>query len=285
MGKRIVSILLLLIFIVGLGTYFLINKNILKSFSENTFDFVEKNISKRVNTATPLRKDTDDEGSNLTIKGVIEETNRHRAEANLPPLKESSVLNISAQKKVNDMFKRQYFEHESPTGKGAGDLVEEAGYEFIIVGENLALGNYKNDQVLVQAWMDSPGHRANILKPSYTEIGVAVARGEFEGKTTWLAVQHFAKPISACPAVSENLKSQISTNNSQLDAMKIELENKKKDLENKPTNPDEAKEYNAKVDEYNALVKSYNTLLETTKELVSEYNSQVQSFNSCAKET
>lgn len=283
MNKKIILLLVFLIFIVGLGSYLLIDQNLVKSFSEKSFEFVEKNISNRVNAPGPLRKDVDDEGSQLSVSGAIAETNRHRREAGLPELSENTLLNIAAQKKVDDMFSRQYFEHESPSGEGAGDLVTETGYEFIVVGENLALGNYKNDEVLVQAWMDSPGHRENILKSAYTEIGIAVARGTFEGRDTWLAVQHFAKPTSACPDINEGLKSQIDSNNAKLDNLKLDLESRKSELENKPTTREESEEYNKKVDEYNALVNEYNTLLENTKTLVSQYNSQVQNFNECAK--
>lgn len=284
MNKKIIGILVFLIILMALGTYLLINQDIVKSFSEKSFEFVEKTVSSRVNTSGPLRKDTDDESSSLTINGVISETNKHRREAGLSNLEENPLLNIAAQKKVDDMFARQYFEHDAPTGEGAGDLVNDTGYEFVVVGENLALGNYKDDTVLTQAWMDSPGHRDNILKSSYTQIGVAVARGEFEGVSTWLAVQHFAKPTSACPAINDGLKAQIDSNNVKLDDFKLKLESLKIDLENKPTNHEDSEEYNKKVDEHNALVGEYNSLLEVTKSLVAQYNSQVQNFNSCAKE-
>lgn len=285
MNKKIIGILIFLIVFVSLGSYLLINEEIVKGFSEKSFEFVEKSISKRVNNGgEPLRNESENKDSNLTVKGAIEETNRHRREAGLPQLEENTLLDISAQKKVDDMFSRQYFEHDAPTGEGAGDLVSDVGYEFIVVGENLALGNYKDDAVLVQAWMDSPGHRENILKSAYTQIGIAVGRGMFEGRETWLAVQHFAKPLSACPAISESTKSQIDNNNVKLDNMKVDLENQKKDLENKPNTKEESEQYNKKVDEYNNLVNEYNSILEATKGLVSQYNDQVQNFNACAKE-
>lgn len=283
MNKKIIGILVFLISFVGLGIYALLNENIVKNFSEKSIQFVEERINGQVNTSGPLRKDSDDENSLLTVRGAIEETNRHRREAGLPELEENALLSISAQKKVDDMFERQYFEHDAPTGEGAGDLVSEAGYEFVVVGENLALGNYKNDTVLVQAWMDSPGHRENILKSSYTQIGIAVARGKFEGRDTWLAVQHFAKPVSACPAINENIKTQIDESNAKLDSLKADLESRKEDLEKKPNTREESDEYNKKVDEYNGLVSEYNSLLDNTKSLVNEYNLQVNSFNECAK--
>lgn len=284
MNKKVTIILISLISIIGAGIYLLLNQDLVKSFSENSLNFVEDSFEKTVNNGgNPIRKQTDDEGSRLSVKGAIAETNRHRAEADLPPLTENTLLDIAAQKKVDDMFERQYFEHESPTGEGAGDLVEEAGYEYIVVGENLALGNYKDDTVLLRAWMDSPGHRENILKSSYTEIGIAVARGKFEGRDTWLAVQHFGKPISECPAINSRLKSQIDSNNLKIDNLKNDLENRKQELEDKPTNHEESEEYNKKVDEYNNLVSEYNNLIQQTKEIVADYNTQVQEFNNCAK--
>lgn len=284
MNKKLGITLALSALILLVGAYLLIHKDFVRDFSEKSLEFVDKKINETVNESGTLVKEEDDEGSYLTVMGVIEETNRQREAEGLAPLEGNAQLNIAAQKKVDDMFSRQYFEHDSPTGESAGDLIGDSGYEFVVVGENLALGNYKDDKVLVKAWMDSPGHRANILKNSYTEIGVAVARGTFEGRDTWLAVQHFAKPISACPAISSSLKSQIDTNNSTLDTMKVELETRKAELEDKPETREESDAYNKKVDEYNALVNEYNVLLDDTKQLVGQYNSQVESFNNCAKE-
>ncbi len=284
MNKKITVVSVLILVIVGVVICILLNLETVRALSQKSVEIVEGAIGMRVNTSGPLRKEGDDAGSNLTVQGVIRETNRRRVEAGLPLLSENVLLDLSAQRKVDDMFKRQYFEHDAPTGESAGDLVVDAGYEFITVGENLALGNYQNDMILVQAWMDSPGHRENILKNSYTEIGVAVARGMFEGKETWLAVQHFAKPLSDCPAINANLKSQIDSHNSKIESMKSDLERRKIYLSEKPITQEEASDYNRQVDEFNALVNEYNALLSETRDFVSQYNSQIQDFNSCAKE-
>lgn len=286
MNKKVTIILISLISIIGAGIYLLLNQDLVKSFSENSLNFVEDSFEKTVNNGgNPIRKQTDDEGSRLSVKGAIAETNRHRAEADLPPLTENTLLDIAAQKKVDDMFERQYFEHESPTGEGAGDLVEEAGYEYIVVGENLALGNYKDDTVLLRAWMDSPGHRENILKSSYTEIGIAVARGKFEGRDTWLAVQHFGKPQSACPAINNELKDRLNRRSAQAEELQADLERRKQEIEDSddPKTQEEADEYNKKVDDYNAKVREYNNLINEMKSMSEEYNSQVRAYNECAK--
>ena len=133
----------------------------------------------------------------LSRAGVVAQTNKQRL-AYLGAghdLKENSRLDLAAQNKINDMFSGQYFEHTSPQGLDAGDLATAAKYEYIAVGENLAMGDYKNDAALMEAWMNSSGHRENILRDDYKEIGAAVGYGTFNGRKTWLAVR---KPIQLC---------------------------------------------------------------------------------------
>ena len=242
-------------------------------------DFLIKEVEKEVSAPPPLRAKEEVPESYLTRAGVIQWTNSQRAKYGLPPLKENSRLNVSAELKVQDMFENQYFAHLSPSGKGVKDLAEVVGYEFIAIGENLALGNFENDEVLVRAWMDSPGHRANILNPGYQEIGVAVQKGEFEGKTTWLAVQHFGRPLSACPQPEETLEAQIDSNQTEISKLqatlaKLESELRTVRLKRGPT-------YNQKVQEYNAFVSQYNNLVDETKALITNYNTQVKLFNQC----
>ncbi len=236
-------------------------------------------IRKEISVPPPLRAKTEAPKAALTVEGVIEETNRHRAENDLPPLAENTLLMSAAWVKVNDMFLRQYFAHESWAGVGPGDLAENAGYEFLAVGENLALGNFADDKELVQAWMDSPGHRANILNNRYIEIGVSVKKGTFEGRTTWLAVQEFGLPLSVCPEVNGATKGEIDANQAELTNMEAQLNAKRTELENTPRRPRD--EYNQKVKEYNVLVEEYNALLQKTKALILGYNAEVQAFNAC----
>src|SRR3989344_7601282 len=148
---------------------------------------IVKNITQKVNAPPPFKGPVEVKQSFLSVSGVVSFTNQERKKEGLGELALSPLLNQSAQKKVADMFDRQYFEHESPTGINIDDLAEESGYKFIVIGENLALGNFKDDQALVDGWMNSPPHRENILNGKYTEIGVAVGRGLYQGKDTWLA--------------------------------------------------------------------------------------------------
>ncbi|KKU51619.1 MAG: hypothetical protein A3H69_05845 [Candidatus Sungbacteria bacterium RIFCSPLOWO2_02_FULL_47_9] len=181
---------------------------------------------REVSTSTPLRAlpalKSEPTGV-LTKDGDIRFTNEERAKAKIALLSESEILDGAAEEKVEDMFARQYFEHVSPAGVGMANLVEKDGYDYIAVGENLALGNFSDDHALVQAWMNSPGHRANILNPRYRDIGVAVRHGVFEGREVWLAVQAFGKNASACPTVDKTASSSITLKQSELSMLQPKL--------------------------------------------------------------
>jgi len=278
---------ILIISVAVIGVFLFLQRNSILSLLtglnelKKSADTTLEELKKEITNPPPLRAGSESQQSFLTQAGTIRWTNIQRADnGGLLPLVENAKLNSAASRKVQDMFNRQYFEHVSPDGKNVGDLVEGYGYEYIAVGENLALGNYKDDQELVQAWMDSPGHRANILSTKFTEIGVAVGRGLFEGKQTWLAVQAFARPLSDCSNPEESLKSQIDWFEQQIaelqvkaDALLAEMESYKKG--------GNREEYNRKVGEYNAVAKQINVLVVQVKALVLKYNEQVNAFNAC----
>lgn len=249
-------------------------------FSSQEKKFVVESIRQEINTPPPLRGPSEDKGTILSSREVIEWTNIYRGENSLGSLSINTRLNKSAFIKAQDMLNRQYFAHNSPSGEGVADLVKDAGYEFILVGENLALGNFENEKELLRAWMNSPGHRENILNTSYLEIGVGVVQGTFEGKTTWIAVQHFGKPRSACPLFpSETLFEQIEKNKQSLAIIEVELDAKESEIK---ALDQRSPQYNEKANEYNELAGKYNALTEETKNLVDMYNTQVQAFNACA---
>jgi uncharacterized protein YkwD len=217
--------------------------------------------------------------SDLTQNGVIVETNKQREQNGLAPLRVNEKLNLAAKAKLDDMFRHQYFEHQSPDGKTPADIIQAAGYDFLVVGENLALGNYRNDAVLVQAWMDSPGHRANILDVKFNEIGVAVGKGMFDGKEVWMAVQEFGSPLSNCPMPEPNLKIRIDGNRDRIARLEAELRVKKEAVDKNQYSSRQA--YNQAVHEYNELANELNNLIEATKSLVNVFNNQARSFNEC----
>jgi uncharacterized protein YkwD len=239
-----------------------------------------------VSAPPPLRKEGGDpEAATLTADGIHAETNRHRAERGRAALRRDAALDAAAEAKLADMFGRQYFAHESPTGEGPADVIEAAGYAFVTVGENLALGGFDDDRDLVQAWMDSPGHRANILEAKFTEIGIAVGRGMYEGRMTWMAVQEFGKPASDCPAVSTELEASIEAGKARLAALEAEAQALKAELDaaDKPRSREERDAYGARVDAYNALVREINALIGRIQGEIAVYNGQVQAYNACAE--
>jgi len=243
-----------------------------------------KEAAQEVSAPPPIRKEEDAPNARLTVDGVFSETNRHRAENGRPALGRDAALDAAAQAKLKDMFDRQYFAHESPTGEGPAQVITAAGYAYVTVGENLALGNFADDRELVQAWMDSPGHRANILEPKFTEIGIAVGRGTYEGRLTWIAVQEFGKPLADCPVVSVALQAQIAADKDRLDVLEAQADALKTDIEGskRPRSDEERDAYNAKVDAYNALVREINALIGQVQGEITVYNGQVQAFNACA---
>jgi uncharacterized protein YkwD len=245
---------------------------------ERTNDLIEE-VEKQIATPPPLRAEKEAPESFLTQAGIIQWSNFQREKYGLPPLKENAKLDSSAEIKVEDMLENQYFAHSSLSGVGVKELAERVGYEFIAIGENLALGNFQNDEALLQAWMDSPGHRENILNIQYQEIGVAVIKGVFKGQTTWLAVQHFGLPLSACSQPDETLKVEIETNQNQIEELQQTLEVLQTEIQ--IMRPKRGPAYNQKIEQYNAIVSQYNNLVDEKKVLISQYNAQVKLFNDC----
>lgn len=230
----------------------------------------------------PLRASLGARLGELTQAGTLEWTNFERKQNNLSELKSNELLNQTAKKKLADMFEKQYFEHVSPSGAGPSDLAKSVGYAYVVVGENLALGHFESDKALVEAWMNSPGHRANILNTRYSEIGIAVGKGTFEGKEQWLAVQSFGLPLSACPATDQDLKTQLDQNQLEISSLQSQLTVLKAEIDS--NDKQNNKEYNNKVNRYNSLVARMNSLIDQTKVLVEQYNAQVNNFNDCLKE-
>lgn len=238
-------------------------------------------------TPPPLKTDLKNKTNELVDSKIIFYTNQARLQYQLPPLKENNLLQQAAQNKLSDMVKNQYFDHVSPQGVSARDVIDSVGYKFIAIGENLALGGYSDEADLVNAWLASPGHRENILSKNYTEIGVAVVYTEFAGEMTWIAVQEFGRPASDCPAVNEMLKNQIEQEKISLQAKENELETKLTALNvNRPAanaTRQQIDDYNRLVEEYNNLVAIYKQQAENLKQQIQIYNQQVEQFNTCLK--
>jgi hypothetical protein len=129
---------------------------------------------------------------------VVQLTNAERTGLSEAPLRRNSTLDEAARMKAEHMAKNEYFAHFAPDGTSPWYWFDRAGYRYAHAGENLAI-HFTDSSEVVDAWMDSPTHRANIVSGKYTEIGVGTAKGTYEGYETVYVVQLFGTP--AAPVV------------------------------------------------------------------------------------
>ncbi len=134
----------------------------------------------------------------VLTNALVDETNAARMSNDLPALKTNATLEAAARLKAADMVKNNYFAHTSPAGISPWHWFVEAGYNFSTAGENLAV-NFSDSEDVTNAWMNSPGHRANILNNKYTEFGIATADGTFDGHSAVYVVQLFGAPVENAP--------------------------------------------------------------------------------------
>jgi hypothetical protein len=137
-------------------------------------------------------------GNRILISDIISLTNKERIKRNLNPLTENQQLMDAAHVKGDDMISKRYFAHFSPNGTTPWNLLESKGYLFKTAGENLAI-NFTNSKDTVNAWMQSPKHRANILNTTYTDTGVAIVPDIYRDESSLLVVQMFGSqdiPVS-----------------------------------------------------------------------------------------
>lgn len=120
-------------------------------------------------------------------------TNAERQKAGLPPLRLASKLGQAAQRHAEDMARNNFFDHKGSNGSQPSDRAKAAGYSFSYIGENIAAGRATPAETIRQ-WMSSPGHRSNILKREYTEIGFGyVSAPSTRYRHYW--VQVFGTPL------------------------------------------------------------------------------------------
>lgn len=144
---------------------------------------------------------------------LVDLTNSARVENELPPLTKNSLLESAAILKANDMVTNNYFAHTSPLGVTPWDWLVEVGYDFLYAGENLAEG-FRESVDINRGWLTSPSHRANIVSPYFTEIGIAVVEGNYKGSSTIFVVEYFGQPRAVpllAPVTGEPVVSSATT--------------------------------------------------------------------------
>ena len=151
---------------------------------------------------------------------LVELANGDRQSTALHPLVPNAALQAAAQEKANDMAIKGYFAHTSPEGITPWYWFERVGYTFSYAGENLAV-NFSDSKDVDSAWMNSPGHRANILNKNFTEIGIATARGMYQGRETTFVVQVFGRPARSVGTVVPKIAlKQIPEKQTMISAVK-----------------------------------------------------------------
>lgn len=151
--------------------------------------------------------------TDIHTEQLLSATNQKRVEAGLQPLVMNEELSQAAMLKAQDMFAKGYWAHNSPDGKTPWDFIISSGYQYTLAGENLAK-NFSNSTGVIDAWMASPTHRANIVKDGYREIGFAIVNGKLNGEETTLVVQMFGTTngtVAALPQKTQPLAQVVPT--------------------------------------------------------------------------
>lgn len=132
---------------------------------------------------------------------VIRLTNERREESGLGPLILNTQLSNAALAKGTDMLNKDYWAHIAPDGTQPWKFFTDFGYQYRYAGENLAR-DFSDPDSTVNAWMNSPSHKENLLSPKYKEIGIAVVEGDFNGVDTTLIVQLFGTRLGETAVIA-----------------------------------------------------------------------------------
>jgi uncharacterized protein YkwD len=119
---------------------------------------------------------------------VLQLTNNERAKAGCGPLRTNSALTRAADAHASDMVVNHYFDHNSQDGRSPFDRMKAAGFSGGAMAENIAVG-YSSAAAVVEGWMNSSGHRKNILNCTYTMIGIGYDSGQVKpdwGNGSWV---------------------------------------------------------------------------------------------------
>lgn len=164
-------------------------------------------------------KTSNSANSSISSAALLDNTNQLRSKDNLGQLQLSNQLATAAQIKANDMAVNNYWSPVSPTGQTPWQIVKSTGYQYTIVGENLAYG-FSSSQSLLNAWSNSSAQRSNILNGSYSQVGFGVAlASNFRGEGRQeIVVALYAEPaggVVPTQATSAFTSASYTKSNSQ----------------------------------------------------------------------
>jgi hypothetical protein len=141
--------------------------------------------------------------SDISTQQLLILTNQQRENNSLSALTDNPELDQAAANKALDMFNKDYWAHDAPDGTTPWVFIKGAGYNYVYAGENLARG-FNNASDVINAWMNSPEHRQNVLSANYQDVGFAVATGKLTGEDTVLVVEMLGSTSLAGSTVAKN---------------------------------------------------------------------------------
>ena len=167
------------------GPYQSVTRAQMAAFTDRALDFY-LGVKNGTITYDPVQKRYIDHSNVKTSSADVSAqlVNEERAKTGLSALTFDSELSRLATLKAEDMVKNKYFDHTSPTYGSPFDMAKKFGYSYQSFGENIAFG-YTSADSAVEGWMDSPGHKANILYKDYNRIGAGTAK-DANGRIYWV---------------------------------------------------------------------------------------------------
>lgn len=222
------------------------------------------------------------ETGKYTDLDILHTINDERAKFDLAPLTLSLDLERSARQKADDMVLHNYFSHERE-GKLFEDFIKAEQYDYVIIGENLARGEFKSAERLVRAWLGSPTHRKNILDPRFQETGIAIVAGTLDGNTVYYIAEHFGTSRSVCLNVtSSNATHELSIMQQVLEEREEEVVSLKRTLTDLgDTGLERTKILNLYQKKMTDLASIRNSLfkkIEGEESLIQAYNTCIQQY-------
>jgi uncharacterized protein YkwD len=152
--------------------------------------------------------------TDMSATELLNDTNTQRGSSNESSLALNAALDNAAQAKANDMVAQNYWSHDTPSGQPPWVFISAAGYRYVTAGENLAYG-FDTSEAVINAWMASPEHRANVLNATYQDVGFGIANStnyQNSGPET-VVVAEYGQPAapSATPVASASTAASSSS--------------------------------------------------------------------------
>ncbi|MBP6994319.1 CAP domain-containing protein [Candidatus Woesebacteria bacterium] len=147
--------------------------------------------------------------TDISPSRIVELTNDQRQSVGLGTLTYNESLAAAAAAKAKDMMSKGYWAHFGPDGETPWGFILSSGYQYEYAGENLAK-NFMDSGAVVDAWMRSESHRANIMNGNYKEIGVAIVNGSLSGEDTTLVVQMFGSKSKIAGVTAQEVSTPVA---------------------------------------------------------------------------